>query len=75
MQGCVPNGVAVSLSHLKGHPAKRSTDLAANVASLKQAMADCRAHLEAECDVDGLCRSFPSRLRELIASEGERLKH
>ena len=62
-------------SYLKKHPAKRSTDLAANVAGWREAMAECRRHLEAERDIDDPCRSFPGRLRAPIASRGERLKH
>ena len=35
----------------------------------------CAQHINAEYDVGGLCKAFPTRLRELIAAEGERLSH
>ena len=31
------------------------------------------AYLNARCDVEGLCRAFPGRLRELLDNAGDRL--
>ena len=38
-------------------------------------MDECKRHINAEYNVDGLCRSFPTRLQELVDAKGARLKH
>ena len=34
----------------------------------------CVRHMNAEYDLDGLCRRFPERLRKLEEAKGERLR-
>ena len=41
----------------------------------EKTMDECMRHINAEHDVDGLCRSFPKRLGELRSSKGERMKY
>ena len=36
---------------------------------------ECGEYINREYDVGALCRSFPKRLQELLAAEGERLSH
>ena len=33
----------------------------------------CAAHINGTCDVEGLCRELPSRVRDLADREGDRL--
>ena len=33
----------------------------------------CAAHINGSCDVEGLCRELPSRVRDLADREGDRL--
>ena len=33
----------------------------------------CAAHINGSCDVEGLCRELPSRVRDLAGREGDRL--
>ena len=40
-----------------------------------QALRDCARYINANYDVDGLCRAFPSRIDALVEGGGQRLKH
>ena len=42
---------------------------------LKATLVDCAAYIHDNYEVDALCRSFPERLKALIAAGGERLSH
>ena len=41
----------------------------------EQTMKECAKYINKEYDVEGLCRSFPDRIKKLAAGGGERLKH
>ena len=41
----------------------------------EQTMKECAKYINKEYDVEGLCRSFPDRIKKLVAGGGERLKH
>ena len=40
-----------------------------------QRLKRCCDEVNKECDVEGLCRGFPNRLRSLVDTEGDRLPH
>ena len=40
-----------------------------------QLLKNCERHVNKYYDVDGLCRAFPKRVEDLIASGGDRLNH
>ena len=61
--------------YLQKEKFNRTDGLEQGLERLKQAMADCKRHINQEYDVEGLCRSFPGRLQELVDATGQRLCH
>ena len=60
---------------IKRNPLERSESIERNVTNLKLTMEACRGHIQSKYDVDGLCRSFRGRLKELVQARGGRLTH
>lgn len=59
----------------KKHTFRRAAALDLNIERVKALMVDCIGHINQEYDVDALCSAWPKRLRNLVDSEGERLKY
>ena len=67
--------VAWIRAYLRHHPVKWGTDLQRNVRNTVALLEEAAEYINAWYDVEGLCHDVPKRLKELDASEGERLKH
>lgn len=61
--------------YMKQRPFRRTEDMAENEQRFRQTMTACAKHINANFDVESLCRSFPKRLQELEAAKGSRLRH
>ena len=59
----------------KKHPFRRAAALDLNIERVKAQMGECIRHINQKYDVDALCSAWPERLRDLVDSEGERLKY
>ena len=72
-----PHETAVSWLRalMKKRPLQKGFGLDHLQDQLEAALGDCVKHINDTYDVDSLCRSFPRRVDELIASKGERLGH
>ena len=57
------------------YPFKQRPKVHQNYMLFAQKLRKCESHINANYDVDGLCRSFPSRIDDLVRSKGDRLKH
>ena len=57
------------------HPLKPSRSVADNTDFFFERMVACESHINANYDVDGLCRSLPRRVEELIQANGNRLRY
>ena len=60
-------------SYMKKHPLQKGKGIAAMEQQLRERLGDCAAHINANYDVDGVCRAFPARLQEVVVAGGERL--
>ena len=58
---------------MKKHPLQKGKGIAAMEQQLRERLGDCAAHINANYDVDGVCRAFPARLQEVVVAGGERL--
>ena len=67
--------VAWIRSYLKHNPIKIGPNMAASRDALEAALKDAAAFCNDWYEVKELCHDFPKRLKELIAGEGERLRH
>ena len=67
--------VAWARTYFKKHPVAKGAGVADMERQFRAILEQCAQHINAEYDVGGLCKAFPTRLRELIAAEGERLSH
>ena len=57
------------------YPVVKSSNATANKAAAVQGLAACEKYINKEYDVRSLCSSMPRRVRELIASDGDRLHY
>jgi hypothetical protein len=60
---------------LRQRPYKHGPTLEANITMFRAALKDCERHINSQYDVDGLCKSLPRRIGELIDAEGDRLPY
>ena len=67
--------VAWARTYFKKHPVAKGAGVADMERQFRAILEQCAQHINAEYDVGGLCKAFPTRLRELIAAEGERLSN
>ena len=67
--------VAWARGYFKKHPVSKDGGTADMERQLKATLVDCAAYINDNYEVDALCRSFPERLKALIAAGGERLPH
>ena len=67
--------VAWARGYLKKHLVSKDGGIADMERQLKATLVDCVAYINRNYEVDALCRSFPERLKALIAAGGERLSH
>ena len=72
-----PHETAVSWirSLMRKKPVQRGNGLDHMQRELEGALSDCVKHINANYDVESLSKSFPRRVDELLAAEGERLSH
>ena len=61
--------------YFKQLPFKWTPKVDDNLKLFVRRLKECERHINANYDVAGLCRKFPSRLNELIVANGDRLKH
>ena len=59
----------------KKRPLLKVNNLQRNYDNFVDALQECEDHINENYDVDGLCRSLPSRLAELKKVKGDRLSH
>ena len=59
----------------KKHPFKSVSNVRDNQKVFATLLKPCEAHINSSFDVSALCRSFPRRVRELLAAKGDRLKY
>ena len=73
----LPHETAVgwARTYMKKRPLSKADGLEGMEMQLKKLLLACQRHINAEFDVEGLCRSFPRRLGELNTKQGERLKY
>ena len=67
--------VAGARCYFKKYPLSKSGGLADMERQFKALLKDCAGHINANYDVDALCRSFPEWLQALVAAGGARLPH
>ena len=67
--------VAWARGYFKKHPVSKDGGIVDMERQLKATLVDCAAYIHDNYEVDALCRSFPERLKALIAAGGERLSH
>ena len=61
--------------YFKQLPFKWTPKVDDNLKLFVRRLKECERHINANYDVDGLCRKSPSRLNEQIVANGDRLKH
>ena len=59
----------------KKHPLSKGRGVDDMERQFKAVLRDCAAYINANYEVDALCRSFPERLKAVISARGERLSH
>ena len=71
-----PHETAVSWirAFMKKHPLKKGVGLDQMEKDFQATMKEAVRHVNTNYNVDGLCRSFPTRFSELVAAKGGRLK-
>ena len=71
-----PHETAVSWirAFMRKHPLAKGVGLEQMEKDFQATMKEAVRHVYTNYNVDGLCRSFPTRISELIAAEGGRLK-
>jgi hypothetical protein len=67
--------VAWIRNYLRTRPFSRQGSLDVQQTRLEAMLLECERHINANHDVEGLCRAFPRRLAELVEGQGERLKY
>lgn len=67
--------VAWLRAYLRHHPLKWGTDLGKNIERTKNLLQEAVDYINTWYEVEELCNDVPKRLKELVESEGERLKH
>ena len=67
--------VAWVRAFFKKHPFKTVSNVRENQKLFAKLLKQCEAHINANYEVSSLCRAFPRRIAELIASRGDRLMH
>ena len=67
--------VAWVRSWFKKHPFKWVPKVEDNLKLFHKRLKECEKYINANYDVYGLCKSFPSRIEALIKSRGDRLRH
>ena len=75
---CLPHETAVAWArgYMKKHPFDRRKGLEGMNEQLTQLLAEASAHINANYDVDKLCRGeFMQRMRALSERKGDRLKY
>ena len=65
--------VAWVRAFFKKHPFKESPNVNTTYALFAKLLKECEAHINQNYDVDGLCKSFPSRIEALLKTRGDRL--
>ena len=73
----LPHETAVAWirNFLRKRKFSRSGSLDTQEEKLRELLLACERHVNSNHDVDGLCRSFPERLKKLVAKKGDRLSH
>ena len=59
----------------KKHPSKAVSNVRDNKKVFSKLFKQCQAHINAQCDVTPLRKSFPSMVSELKAAMGDHLKY
>ena len=67
--------VAWVRAFFKKHPFKSVSNVRDNQKVFAKLLKQCEARINSNFDVSALCRSFPRRVRELLAAKGDRLKY
>lgn len=67
--------MAWARAYFKKHPLKKGGGVTAMEEQLRTSLKECAAFINSNYDVEGLCSSFPARVKELRQSGGERLSH
>ena len=60
--------------YFKAHSFSRKGSIDEQEARLKSLLSECATHIDGNCEVEALCRSFPKRLQELVDNLGDSLK-
>ena len=67
--------VAWTRHYLKKYPLTKGTGLPAMEMELAARLKECKTYINRNLEVGDLCSSYPTRMKELIDAEGERLNH
>ena len=67
--------VAWVRAFFKKHPFKSVSNVRDNQKLFAKLLKQCESHINANYEVAALCKSFPRRIVELIASRGDRLRY
>ena len=62
-------------AYMKKQPLTKGVGLVQMEKDFQNTMKEAVRHVNTNHNVDGLCRDFPTRVSELIAAKGGRLKH